>query len=84
MVLQSSLDAFMPHKISQKRNVVTPFKETFRKAMSEGMRIDDSRVDAVAYRQLLKLPRDSARSNAVTVFVQENEAAYETLHMGCS
>lgn len=47
------LYAFVTHEVRKECNVIAPLKKTLCKAMSEGMRVDDGRVDVVAYRQLL-------------------------------
>ena len=46
-------NALMPHKISQKRDIIAPLQETFGKAMAEGMWIYNDRIDFIAGCQFL-------------------------------
>ena len=47
-----SFDTFMPHKVSEKGNVVAAFQEALCEAVTEGMRVYNHRVNAIPDCQL--------------------------------
>ena len=74
-----SFDAFMSHKISQKRYIIAAVKKTFSKSMAERVRIHNHRIDAVFHCQFFQLPRDATGGNTFPILVQKNEAAFLSL-----
>ena len=69
-------DALMPHEIGKKGNVVALFQKAFCKAMPEGMRIDNSRINLIANGQLFELAGNATGCDSRTLPVDENEAAF--------
>lgn len=69
-------DSLMPHKASQERDIIAPLQETFGKAMAEGMRIYNDRIDFIAGCQFLQLSGDSMGGDPLSILVQKNEAAF--------
>ena len=51
-VYAGGFNALVPHKVGETCNVVAAFQEALCKAVSEGVWVNDHRVDAIPYCQL--------------------------------
>ena len=67
----SGFDTFMPHKVSQERNVIASLQKAFGKPVTKGVRIHYCCIDAVLCRQLFQLTRDATGGNTLSIFVQK-------------
>ena len=70
------LDAFMPHEIGKKSNIVAALQKALCETVPERVRVDHSRVDVIAHGKLLELTGDAPGRNPIPVLVQKNEAAF--------
>lgn len=66
----------MPHQISKKSNVVALIQEALCKAMPEGVRVDNGRINLIANGQLFELAGDATGCDASAFLIDENEAAF--------
>lgn len=69
------LDILMSKEIGEESEIVKAFQKAFREAVAEGVGIDDIGVDSVEECEFLKLARDAATGDPVTVAVCEEETA---------
>ena len=65
------LDAFVPHQVSQERDVIILLKKVFGIAMPEGVRIDNLGVKPVLLCVVLQLLGNAAGSDALPVTIQK-------------
>ena len=75
----SGFNAFMTHKVSEESDVVAAFQEALCKAVTEGVRVYNHRVNTIPDCQLFQLPRDPSGGDSIPIFVQKNEAAFLVL-----
>ena len=69
------LNTFMSHQVCKKRNVTAPFQETFGKPMPERVGINHRRINAILYRQLFQLSRNTSCGYSFAETIQKDKAA---------
>ena len=68
-------NAFMPHQVCKKRNVTAPLQKTFCKSMPERVGINHRRINAILYRQLFQLSRNTSCGDSFAETIQKDKAA---------
>ena len=64
----------MSHEIGKERNVVELFQKVLGESMSEGVRVNDHRVQLILDGEFLKLSGNTPRRDAFATSVDEDES----------
>lgn len=68
-------NAFMPHQIGEKSDVITAFQKALCKTMAKRMRVDDHGVQSIPDRQFFQLSGNSASCDPFGIAVKKNKTA---------
>ena len=73
------LDAFVSHQVGQEGEIILFAQKGFCVHVTEGVRVDDLGIQAVAFAVLFQLPVNAAGADAVSIPVEEQIAGFAVI-----